>query len=605
MTNHVNYIKSSLGLKEVKVKTSYKKLLSIHLQSNNPKNFSGFIKSLEKYIENIALIEVIVKIDDNDSQMNSLLEELVKNSKISIKYISSPLLGDFSDLWRSMNDILHICEKETYFIWNMNDEMRIPIKGWDNILTEYVDIFPDGLFRLRTSRFRHRNYTDTWECCFAPETSAITTKKLIDTCGNWNPTLGPDTFNQLVAYYFSYHDRFNGNKETRDIVINDFIFEGEGASIGDNKKDVAKRLFSTTSSWYKLVSYKTQLEASKRSQLIQAQIYKEKYFKESKEYNDIKIIQKNKNIIIILDEVELYRFPYKISRLKISISNFLKSLQYFKFGGGGENYMQNTIKNKKYRNLRRIIINSIELYFYSICLRLKLKKIYSLGRLYKLIRCNFKRGYIRKFSNYKDGLIGSLPKIIRKTIKEILSLPYKITMILIYFINSLVDIYLLLLKKLLILITFSSLPLKYFHRIFFREIALYKNNTFFNYLLKIKRNYSYNFICRFDLLPRYNGNTDATHFFNKIDYLKLIPFLKSNNILLESSALKNYVEIIMLCKFYNINIEKIQENKETLSSVLLNLEYIFNDFDQHRNNITQINYIFKAKFNYNLKIFLN
>ena len=605
MTNHVNYIKSSLGLKEVKVKTSYKKLLSIHLQSNNPKNFSGFIKSLEKYIENIALIEVIVKIDDNDSQMNSLLEELVKNSKISIKYISSPLLGDFSDLWRSMNDILHICEKETYFIWNMNDEMRIPIKGWDNILTEYVDIFPDGLFRLRTSRFRHRNYTDTWECCFAPETSAITTKKLIDTCGNWNPTLGPDTFNQLVAYYFSYHDRFNGNKETRDIVINDFIFEGEGASIGDNKKDIAKRLFSTTSSWYKLVSYKTQLEASKRSQLIQAQIYKEKHFKESKEYNDIKIIQKNKNIIIILDEVELYRFPYKISRLKISISNFLKSLQYFKFGGGGENYMQNTIKNKKYRNLRRIIINSIELYFYSICLRLKLKKIYSLGRLYKLIRCNFKRGYIRKFSNYKDGLIGSLPKIIRKTIKEILSLPYKITMILIYFINSLVDIYLLLLKKLLILITFSSLPLKYFHRIFFKEIALYKNNTFFNYLLKIKRNYSYNFICRFDLLPRYNGNTDATHFFNKIDYLKLIPFLKSNNILLESSALKNYVEIIMLCKFYNINIEKIQENKETLSSVLLNLEYIFNDFDQHRNNITQINYILKTKFNYDLKIFLN
>ena len=368
MTNHVNYIKRSLDLKEVKIKTSYKKLLSIHLQSNNQKNFSGFIKSLEKYVENITLIEVIVKIDDNDSQMNSLLEDLVKNSKISIKYISSPLLGDFSDLWRSMNDILHICEKETYFIWNMNDEMRIPIKGWDNILTEYVDIFPDGLFRLRTSRFRHRNYTDPWECCFAPETSAITTKKLIDTCGNWNPTLGPDTFNQLVAYYFSYHDRFNGNQEIRDIVINDFIFEGEGASIGDNKKDVAKRLFSTTSSWYKLVSYKTQLEASKRSQLIQAQIYKEKHFKKSKEYNDIKIIQKNKNIIILLDEVELYRFPFKISRLKISISNLVKSLQYFKYGGGGENYSRNTIKNKKYRNLRRIIVNSIELYFYSICL---------------------------------------------------------------------------------------------------------------------------------------------------------------------------------------------------------------------------------------------
>ena len=178
-------------------------------------------------------------------------------------------------------------------------------------------------------------------------------------------------------------------------------------------------------------------------------------------------------------------------------------------------------------------------------------------------------------------------------------------MILIYFINSLVGAFLLLLKKLVILISFSSLPIKYIYRIFSREIALYKNNTFFNYLLKIKRNYSYNFICRFDLLPKYNENTDATHFFNKIDYLRLIPFLKSNNVLLESSALKNYVEIIMLCKFYNINIENIRENRETLSSVLLNIEYIFNDFDQHYNNITQINYILKTKFNYDLKIFLN
>ena len=74
---------------------------------------------------------------------------------------------------------------------------------------------------------------------------------------------------------------------------------------------------------------------------------------------------------------------------------------------------------------------------------------------------------------------------------------------------------------------------------------------------------------------------------------------------MESSALKNYVEIIMLCKFYNINIENIRENRETLSSVLLNIEYIFNDFDQHYNNITQINYILKTKFNYDLKIFLN
>ena len=333
MTNQVSNIKKSLGLSEPKEKFNYNKLLSIHLQSNDPDNFSRFIKSIEKNVENIDLIEIVVKIDDTDINMNDALKRLVKESKVSIKYISTPLLGDFSDLWRSMNDMLLVCEKDTYFIWNMNDEMRIPLAGWDNILKNYVGIFPDDLFRLRTSRFKYRNYSDPWECCFAPETSAITTKKWIETSGNWNPTLGPDTFNQLVAYYFSYHDRFNGIKETRDIIINDFVFEGEGASLGYSKKEITKRLFATTSSWFKLVSYKTQLEASKRSQLIKAQIYMESNYKQSPDYKNIKVVESNKNIYIKLNQVILSKFPYKISRLKISIGNFIKSFQYFKYGG--------------------------------------------------------------------------------------------------------------------------------------------------------------------------------------------------------------------------------------------------------------------------------
>ena len=567
MINHADYIKKSLGLKQKKSKTSYKKLLSIHLQSNNPVNFSGFIESLEKHVENIDLIEVIVKIDDKDDQMNSLLEDLVKNSKVSIKYISTPLLGNFSDLWRSMNDILLICEKETYFIWNMNDEMRVPIYGWDKILKEYVDIFPDGLFRLRTSRFRHRNYTDPWECCFAPETSAITTKKLIDTCGDWNPTLGPDTFNQLVAYYFSYHDRFNMNKETRDIVL-------------------------TAGSWYKLVSYKTQLEASRRSQLIQAQIYKEGKFSKSKEYNDIQIIQKNKNIIIVLNKVELYKFPYKISRLKITLSNFLKSLQYFKYGGGGNNYIQNNTKNGKYKSKYRIIINEVELLYYSICLRLKLRKLYAIGRLYKLFTTNLRRKYLRKFKKFR---------VLIKKIKEILN---KIIAIPIYFIKYLLGVFFYLMEKLVIFISFFKLLFKYFKRIIFEEIRIFKGNTFLNYLLKNKRNYSYSFICRYHLLHKHKENTDATYFFNRINYSQLILFLECNNTLLVGNNLKDYIEIIMLCRFYKINLHTIQENKEIISSQLFNVEYIFNNFNTHYHNILQIDDILKTKLNYNLRSFL-
>ena len=172
-----------------------------------------------------------------------------------------------------MNDMLIISEKDTYFVWNMNDEMRIPIKGWDSVLKKYVGLFPDDLFRLRTSCFRNRNYSDEWECCYAPETSAITTRKWIDLCGDWNPTLGPDTFNQLVAYYFSYHDRYNKNKEIRDIVINDFMFEGEGASIGLTRKQKVIRMGETIKPWFTLLSHRILTEASRRSQKIKANIY--------------------------------------------------------------------------------------------------------------------------------------------------------------------------------------------------------------------------------------------------------------------------------------------------------------------------------------------
>ena len=68
---------------------SFKKLLSIHLQSNNPKNFEEFIISMEENIQEHDLIEIIVKIDDDDIAMNKLLEKLVLKSKINIKYINS------------------------------------------------------------------------------------------------------------------------------------------------------------------------------------------------------------------------------------------------------------------------------------------------------------------------------------------------------------------------------------------------------------------------------------------------------------------------------------------------------------------------------------
>ena len=838
MTNHVNYIKRSLGLKDTKKEFKYKKLLSIHLQSNDPLNFSEFIKSLEKNVENIDLIEVVVKIDDNDQQMNTLLEDLVNTSIVSIKYVSTPLLGDFSDLWRSMNDMLLICEKDTYFVWNMNDEMRIPIQGWDKILMQYVDMFPDALFRLRTSRFRYRNYSEPWECCFAPETSAITTKKWIDTCGDWNPTLGPDTFNQLVAYYFSYHDRFNGVKETRDIIINDFIFEGEGASLGYNKKEVTKRLFSTTASWFELVSYKTQLEASRRSQLIKAQIYKEKNYINSPEYKDIRITQKNKNIIIKLNNTVLSKFPYKLSIIKIVMGNFIKSLQYFKYGGGGKDYRKHT-----FGAYTQMTIENIKLLFYTLILRYKLQKTYEFLRLYTAFHKNFYRknsninlykfavllfiiiplvlyriiitvGHI--FLEYIKILI-FLNIIMKKVIREIINSPFKVTLALLYLLiysrqiffylirlviitvplyllktiiidmllglpvkivaklylniskiitkstsyfcnaptnkitkvtrknkvfsrlnkntlkifntvrlyieaqdslysnlmlniepkfnlktkskldtyskkyllnkklsknlirrvsfmliyaifnitKSLIVLFVVTKKILRIIIneflisplkilyilslllsytfkiikeilyfSFSNLTSPRLSNIFAKKNSLsesrwqaillyrtvidphtknifkkykkiyYKFIYYRNFFLDMKENAIFDFQHRFNFIRKYKGNTDATNFFNKINYLKILPFLYDNNILANKSTSKIYVEIVLLCRFYKIDIDSIYDRREEISSLVVNSEHIFNNFAEHKSRINHTNYIFKTKFNYDLRAFI-
>ncbi|MBT7543620.1 MAG: hypothetical protein HN613_06125 [Gammaproteobacteria bacterium] len=539
MTDDSDNIKKILGTTEENNNFNFKKLLSIHLQSNNPENFLGFINSLENNIQDIGLIEVIVKIDDDDEEMNALLLNLSKQSKLDIKYVSTPLLGNFADLWRSMNDLLLLCEKDTYFLWNMNDEMRIPIKGWDQTLLKYVGIFPDHLFRLRTSCYRSRNYADEWECGFAPETSAITTKKWIDICGDWNPTLGPDTFNQLVAYYFSYHDRFNKDKEIRDIVINDFIFEGEGASVGLNKNQQIKRLSETIKPWFRLFSYKMLLEASRRSQKIKANIYLEKNFINNPGYRTLYIKDKYKKIQIMHGErkIPLVKFPYKISRFDIMLRNFNRSFKYFIYAGGGFDFRV-IPKLKTY----------IRSYVFYILLKLKYIKIINCGRY-----LGIKYYYFVKRKNVK------------KVLRALKFIPISIDIIL-------------------------KIP----------------ENTYELFVVFFKKNFPDTWIflkVKYDELTRERKiiDTDTTNFFNQLNFRKINKFLKLNNIKFKLKISIMYVKIVMMCKFYNININEIMKHRQLITSQIANTEFIFNDIYLHENNIEVIDKCLKDKLNYNLR----
>lgn len=313
-------------------------LLSIHLQSNRPDNFASYMENLVASADDPSRIEVVVKIDDTDAPMNALLPQLVEKYRdvITLKYISTPLVGGFFELWRSMNDMLKVCHPNAYFLWNMNDEMAVLNKGWDTALTKYVGLFPDHLFRLRTSVFRSRNYYDYWECGFAPETSAITTKRWLDICGDWNPCLGPDSFNQCVAYYLGYHDRFYKLRVDRDIPVHDFIFAGEGAFIGMSGEALYRRARGACKAWYRLMSHEVQQEASHRAQRLMANIWAHREFEHFR--IDDNAARKRFEVYDLEDtRRKPALFPYKLSKLRITLTNLYRATAYYYYAGGGVN----------------------------------------------------------------------------------------------------------------------------------------------------------------------------------------------------------------------------------------------------------------------------
>jgi hypothetical protein len=250
-------------------------LVSIHIQSNKPENLRLFFDRVANSCDDPSRIEVIVKIDDDHEELNRMLPEEVARQPFQLKYISTPLVGGFFELWRSMNDMLAATDPGAYFLLNLNDEMVFLDRGWDTRLERYVGLFKDDLFRLRTSIFRMRNYHDHWECGFAPETSAVTTKKWIETGGNWNPCLGPDTFQQCVAYYFNRLNWHLDAPQAREVPIEDLRFGGEGAYIGLSGDSLRRRVRGATKAWFRLMSEEIQTEAQKRAAKLHAAIIAE------------------------------------------------------------------------------------------------------------------------------------------------------------------------------------------------------------------------------------------------------------------------------------------------------------------------------------------
>lgn len=234
------------------------KLISIHLNSNKPESFNKFITSLADNSNDIEVTEVLVSIDIGDKKIQSMIKKLNSKYPYLIRTIETNLIKTFADAWKPLNILLKETSKSVKFISCMSDDIIFKTKNWDAIILNYDSFFSDDIFRIRCSKNKNETYKDIWECGYKPDSYAFYTKKWLDLVGQWNPCIGPDTFQECITFYMSKY----GENYKRNIIAEDIYFDGEIVSSGMVFKDRIQRSRIYYKAFFKLMSYKVQKKAN-------------------------------------------------------------------------------------------------------------------------------------------------------------------------------------------------------------------------------------------------------------------------------------------------------------------------------------------------------
>lgn len=315
--------------------TPYEKLISIQLNSNRPSQLCTYFDNIEETTDNLCQIEVLINIDEDDRDFEEVIKFEAAQRKFTIKYITTAKPNSFCDLWQPINKLLEITDPNAYFLLNISDEMLFSTKGWDSILKKYVGFFPDHIFRLRASRNKFRNYFDRWECSFGQDSIPITTKRWVDIGGNWNPCFGPDSFQQLIAFYLAKEGAFSSTNYLRELPIIDIQFHGDVPSLGMDRKKAWKHSSDHIKALQICQSYKIQLEARRRAILLKAHMMAASMqlqhydVVDNQSKKQIHLIEKNRNIMIA-------KLDYRLSWCVIFITNQLRKFRFNAYFGGGK-----------------------------------------------------------------------------------------------------------------------------------------------------------------------------------------------------------------------------------------------------------------------------
>ena len=339
-------------------------LVSIQLNSNRPENIREFVNNIDETATNPKDIEVIFHIDNGDIECQTALEDLQKTTKTKLRYIQTDIIKCYQDLWRPLNEILKVTDPSAYFVTNFNDELRFKTKGWDDEMRKYISYYDDDIFRVRLSRYRFYNYKDYWETIFAPDGLAFYTKRWMDIVGMWCPCMGPDSWQQSVAYYLLSARKFDHLQYNRDITDPFLKFSGEGVHFGLSDQKLRERIRDNVGLWFETVSCEMQEKAKYAAAKLQANIIINKkilssqrvscnfittrkppmfqtvdlnkvYFKNNENKKTIELVYRNRVV---------YSIDYKLNKIKLFILNNFRKIHYCYYAGGGqESYRKDLI----------------------------------------------------------------------------------------------------------------------------------------------------------------------------------------------------------------------------------------------------------------------
>ena len=303
-------------------------IISLMVPTRRPSQLYPLLDSIEKNTNHKNLIEVIIKLDDDQKEFYTELESKIKNYSFEIKILISARLFGYFSMWIFKQIYWKMSNKDAYFLAMFTDEARFE-DGWDDVIRKYYKFYNDDVFRLRLSHFKYFNYSNIGQSNIFPDSFPIFTRKWLEITNGFGDFWGSDVFHQCVSYHLSrgtaaFYTTFTKNNILRDVVINENIVTNISIFGDDIEEEESKaKTLLIHDEWLRMMSRKSQI-----LQCYYARIMLLTIFAERDKIKDYKILDNKSSKELLLENTHgeiLYKFSYDVPKWYA----YLNQLEFF------------------------------------------------------------------------------------------------------------------------------------------------------------------------------------------------------------------------------------------------------------------------------------